>query len=336
MFRRNRWRRLPQGTQGRPTGSPASLGCFHRLRPAHRGSRLRFENRGTLPSRVREPVFLRFGGRYSQAQDRYADASHINAQATACLRHGTERTEGNQSASHCRSTASSLTQTIQQHIPNWEALFGSTSFCECGECGSVYGAAAYFVDLLQFLRNSKPNSSGFHAAGCPYRREGLPTGIGTQARSALHQAELPKHEYAIAVHRSCQRNSGKLHRSGERERSGRTAQPFDRKNTPSDASPDELAVNPEYTDRRRLYRVERRHIPAFPSLRPLPGRGAAIPCVSRRHPAASHPVVPNASFRRSTAASIAGRGDAWTQRRGGQTDRRLEPPVLEATVPSRL
>src|SRR5262249_37536891 len=42
---------------------------------------------------------------------------------------------------------------------NWETLFGSTSFCTCGHCRSIYGPAAYFVDLLQFLKNSVPNDN---------------------------------------------------------------------------------------------------------------------------------------------------------------------------------
>ncbi len=41
---------------------------------------------------------------------------------------------------------------IDGGLPNWEQLFGSVDFCECKHCRSVYGPAAYFVDLLQFLR----------------------------------------------------------------------------------------------------------------------------------------------------------------------------------------
>jgi peptidoglycan hydrolase-like protein with peptidoglycan-binding domain len=37
-------------------------------------------------------------------------------------------------------------------VANWKQLFGSVDFCECKHCRSVYGPAAYFVDLLQFLR----------------------------------------------------------------------------------------------------------------------------------------------------------------------------------------
>ncbi len=36
-------------------------------------------------------------------------------------------------------------------IPDWETLFGSFDLCACEQCNSVYGPAAYFVDLLQFL-----------------------------------------------------------------------------------------------------------------------------------------------------------------------------------------
>jgi len=50
---------------------------------------------------------------------------------------------------------------VVDQIPDWETLFGSLSFCNCSDCRSVYSPAAYFVDLLQFLRNSAPNSHGY-------------------------------------------------------------------------------------------------------------------------------------------------------------------------------
>lgn len=36
-------------------------------------------------------------------------------------------------------------------LPTWKELFGSLDFCQCEHCNSVYGPAAYFVDLLHFL-----------------------------------------------------------------------------------------------------------------------------------------------------------------------------------------
>lgn len=49
----------------------------------------------------------------------------------------------------------------QQEVPvplNLEALFGDMDFCECEECTSVYSPAAYFVELLQYLRNNNLDS----------------------------------------------------------------------------------------------------------------------------------------------------------------------------------
>ena len=43
----------------------------------------------------------------------------------------------------------------ENNIPlNWEDLFGSVDLCECDECNSVLSPAAYFVELLQYLRNN--------------------------------------------------------------------------------------------------------------------------------------------------------------------------------------
>lgn len=43
---------------------------------------------------------------------------------------------------------------LEKNNLSWDILFGDTDFCECGECTSVYSAASYFVELLQYLRNN--------------------------------------------------------------------------------------------------------------------------------------------------------------------------------------
>ncbi|APR86766.1 hypothetical protein A7982_12115 [Minicystis rosea] len=40
---------------------------------------------------------------------------------------------------------------------DWATLFGSPDFCDCTHCNSVYGPAAYFVDLLEFLGQHDSN-----------------------------------------------------------------------------------------------------------------------------------------------------------------------------------
>ena len=42
-------------------------------------------------------------------------------------------------------------------FPNWNNLFKGGDTCECKHCRSVYSPAAYFADLLMFLKDRKPN-----------------------------------------------------------------------------------------------------------------------------------------------------------------------------------
>lgn len=41
------------------------------------------------------------------------------------------------------------------HFPNWESLFKSGDLCECEHCRSVLSPAAYFADLMMFLRDRR-------------------------------------------------------------------------------------------------------------------------------------------------------------------------------------
>ncbi len=50
-------------------------------------------------------------------------------------------------------------EQLQKHNLSWDLLFADADFCECGECTSVYSAAAYFVELLQYLRNNNLEDS---------------------------------------------------------------------------------------------------------------------------------------------------------------------------------
>ena len=47
-----------------------------------------------------------------------------------------------------------LTTELPKHNLSWDLLFGDADYCECEECSSVYSAASYFVELLQYLRNN--------------------------------------------------------------------------------------------------------------------------------------------------------------------------------------
>ncbi|AKB25802.1 hypothetical protein MSMTP_2333 [Methanosarcina sp. MTP4] len=42
---------------------------------------------------------------------------------------------------------------VSRDLPDWEELFGSLDLCRCKHCESVYGPAAYLVDILHFLKD---------------------------------------------------------------------------------------------------------------------------------------------------------------------------------------
>ena len=177
----------------------------------------------------------------SAAQAVYAAANHINAQALnvfsivqSGLKDVSPRVIANPNLN--------VEQAIQQQIPDWQVLFGPTSYCTCGECGSVYGPAAYFVDLLQFLHNSGTNGAGFTpldvligatsgSTAIRGRRPDLPY-IKLDCQNS--NTPLPYIDLVNEILESYVSLGGKLDSS--------TAH-----NTPADATTNELLVNPEYT-----------------------------------------------------------------------------------------
>jgi hypothetical protein len=177
----------------------------------------------------------------SQTQAIYSAASHINAQALNVYRTvQSGLTEVSPRA--IANPAFNLSEAIQKH-PSWEELFGSITYCMCGECDSVLGAAAYFVDLLQFLRNSKKNAQCFTPLDVligatigtntvPGRRPDLPY-INLDCQNT--NTPLPYIDLVNEVLESFIHLSGKLDSS--------TAQ-----NVSPDATATELSVNPEHTD----------------------------------------------------------------------------------------
>ena len=46
-----------------------------------------------------------------------------------------------------------ISEAMAVEVPDLDTLFGHADFCECDECRSVYGAAAYLADILHFLEH---------------------------------------------------------------------------------------------------------------------------------------------------------------------------------------
>ena len=64
---------------------------------------------------------------------------------------------------------------------NLETLFGSIDYCECDDCLSVYSPAAYFVEILQYLRNNNLD---------PTKRKSDPKDIDNTPRQKLFRRRL--------------------------------------------------------------------------------------------------------------------------------------------------
>ncbi len=86
---------------------------------------------------------------------------------------------------------------IVQQFPTITGLFGSLDFCQCQECQSVLSPAAYFVDLLEFLRQAEANPAGHTPLDVLVGQQKLkiaaaPTGA-TEAGSTVTLTTLKEH-----------------------------------------------------------------------------------------------------------------------------------------------
>jgi hypothetical protein len=55
-------------------------------------------------------------------------------------------------------------------FPNWENLFQSGDICHCEHCRSVLSPAAYFTDLLMFLRDRNAANPAFTVKDILFKR----------------------------------------------------------------------------------------------------------------------------------------------------------------------
>lgn len=170
-----------------------------------------------------------------------------------------------------------LSNTLSQILPNWQTLFGSTSYCECDECNAMDGPAAYFVDLLQFLEGAntgsvaKPqNSSAFTPLDVLVGYQNNPNNYtwtinpdGTSSKGAMipppnNTPPVGRRPDLAYLKLTCANSDTPLpyvdlineilesyvYYVGMKSQA---TLPASSNNTPSDASPEELSVNPEYT-----------------------------------------------------------------------------------------
>ncbi|WP_127529435.1 Tc toxin subunit A-related protein [Paenibacillus kobensis] len=84
----------------------------------------------------------------AQAADIHAQAKHVEAQMMHQWASISQL-----SAPHTKTfAANSISENIVQHyegLPDYQQIFGTLNYCECDECKSIFGPAAYFVDLMR-------------------------------------------------------------------------------------------------------------------------------------------------------------------------------------------
>lgn len=113
---------------------------------------------------IPETTFLRaHGGTLGEETARQVHTSAVNAQirnehALITMREAMRGTglaiiDGKQSREERLATLQGVADERAVQL-NLETLFGGMDYCECDDCLSVYSPAAYFVELLQFLRNN--------------------------------------------------------------------------------------------------------------------------------------------------------------------------------------
>jgi hypothetical protein len=144
------WQRVARVASDFPTANSlltAGYTSAYRIASTPRASFLQAMG-GTLDSTSTAEVI------YGRAQQISGTAMALFTNVRQALTGATMRAIGDVSGSVAQ------VLSAQSAIPSWQTLFGSLSSCTCTDCRSVYSAAAYFVDLLQFLANSSKNSSG--------------------------------------------------------------------------------------------------------------------------------------------------------------------------------
>ncbi len=91
-----------------------------------------------------------------QAAKVYDRAQFINARTLHIYTQVNEAINGVQVAA-LGNEVEEIRADLVNRFPNYADLFGSLDWCDCKDCRSVLSPAAYLVDLLEFLGNSKPN-----------------------------------------------------------------------------------------------------------------------------------------------------------------------------------
>ena len=173
-------------------------------------------------------------GGEEKARQVHANATTISALTTHIIRHAQENAAG--TPWMIAGGDADAEKALKEHIPNWRALFGSTSTCLCAECRAIDGPAAYFVGLLEFLKRLGKNEVGHTPLdvliGSHKVKGRRPDLANLKLNCANADTALPYVDLVNEIMESYVAH-GEVPASAAHD-------------TPSDATPQTLGVNPEY------------------------------------------------------------------------------------------
>ncbi len=148
-------------------------------------------------------------------------------------------------------------------IPDLRTLFGSLDFCACEHCRSVYGPAAYLVDLLKFLADRKlPDGRSLKdVLFAPTRRPDIGE---TQLTCENTSTPMP---YVDLVNEVLENAVSPRDTNARYPQTSWTA--------------DELAANPEHLHAKAYEKLEGSPLPLEPAVQPVDRGGPDVPRAPR-------------------------------------------------------
>ncbi len=105
------------------------------------------------------------GATADEAHEMFARAEQMHATTLTLMANLHSEFTGATPAAVAPALDLAVVQTSLASLPTVQSLFGSADYCACADCRAVHGPAAYFVDVMEFLksRNTPDNATNARA-----------------------------------------------------------------------------------------------------------------------------------------------------------------------------
>lgn len=99
-----------------------------------------------------QQYFISISGLDETVAKAYHDKACASAARSIIGMLGLKQQVGDLLARHPFDNTDTATGDYLKKIDGWEVLFGSLDYCRCEHCRSIFGPAAYFVDLMRYIQ----------------------------------------------------------------------------------------------------------------------------------------------------------------------------------------